>query len=113
MRITCAAEAVESALDGLSPSKKFLNLDEIDIREQAAYGTHESFDADEFIDNYRWLLYNLHRLKNAKLCIVPILSTSPLAETMNNRPSALSAETGCTFINLTLTDDRSNFDCHV
>lgn len=84
----------DSCIFELAPSKVFVNIGEYDIQSP-------SFNIDDFISKYEWLLYTINNNTNASIYIVSILSSNPVSIEINNKLKSLSNNYGCKFIDLT------------
>lgn len=103
LRIEFAADAIKNTLSEIEPSAVFVNLGETEIND-------ENFNADSFIEKYRWLLYTMHRLSNAKIYIVPVISNTPNAQIVNQKLKMLSNEVGCDYVNALRVMNKSESD---
>ena len=77
----------------LQPCKIFLNFGEIEER--------ANMNLSEFISDYEWLLYTLHKRTSAKIYVASVMSDSDLAKNMNKALSNLCAEVGCHYVDIT------------
>lgn len=77
----------------LMPAKVFLNLGDCDIE-------NGCFNSDNFISKYEWLLYTIHTNTKAKMYIIPIMSTSPIASSVNSELEKLSKKYNCNYIDI-------------
>lgn len=75
----------------LNPDKVFLNIGEVDIKDG-------SFDVDEFINAYEWLIYNIHTKTLADICIVSVVSDSHSAAEVNKRLKEIAKDKGLDFV---------------
>ena len=88
-----AEAAVQNCVIELQPSRVFLMLGDADLE-------REDFIPEAFLESYRWLLYTLHNRCDAVLYIVSALSDAPGVYQVNRMLEELSAETGCTYVNV-------------
>lgn len=95
-----AISIAPNVIAGLAPTKLFVNLGELDLR----------MPEENFVEQYRWLLYILHQNCDAKLYLVPIQSEEAAAARLNERLRELADEVGCTFVDTkTCCDEQSMF----
>ena len=78
----------------LMPAKVFLNLGDSDIE-------NGSFNLDSFISKYEWLLYTINTKTKAKMYIIPVMSSSPIAASVNTELEKLAKKYNCSFIDIT------------
>lgn len=95
-----AISIAPNVIAGLAPTKLFVNLGELDLR----------MPEENFVEQYRWLLYILHQNCDAKLYLVPIQSEEAAAARLNECLRELADEVGCTFVDTkTCCDEQSMF----
>lgn len=94
IRIDQIETYLKVCLYDLNPRKIFVNMGDVDIRDK-------NVDIENFIFKYEWLLYMIHTKTQAAIHIVSIASSSPTAAKINQRLKALSAQTGCCYIDVT------------
>lgn len=82
--------AFDEAVKPIYPDAVFVNLGEQDLK-------RIDFNEDEFIDNYKWLIDDIHSGDTA-VYIVSVISDSPMAKALNQRIKALADETDCEYI---------------
>ena len=102
---------IESALDflknqvfPLEPSEIFVNIGDEDLKSAG-------FDLQHFIDNYEWMLLNIHRsCKDCIIYITSVVSVSPAVKQVNKKLFELAKDTGCTFVDFTgVKKDRDSY----
>lgn len=99
LTVESAFGALDECVCELSPSQVLVGLGEEDIG-------RDGFDAERFIEDYRWLLYELHRSTDSKIFIVSIVSPLGIADEVNARLRRLAEDTGCTYVDATgIMDD--------
>ena len=86
-----AESVLEACVIELQPSRVFLMLGDADV-------VRADFDAEGFLEKYRWLLYTLHNSCRASLHIVSVLSEDPAVPFVNRKLKALAEETGCVYV---------------
>ncbi len=93
MTIAQALSALDERIISLQPSKVFVNLGESDLKSP-------TFDENEFIAKYEWLLYQIHSKTSALLYVVSVPSASSDIRKLNRLLKAKAAEFGCVYISL-------------
>ncbi|MGN0729546.1 hypothetical protein [Treponema sp.] len=95
LKLADSFRLLESAVYELNPSRIFVNFGEEECQA-------ENFNADEFLDKYKWLLLSLRRkCRNSRIYIVSVVSPEKNAAAVNSGLEFLAGETGCGFINVT------------
>ena len=89
-----AQQLLPRMLQGLRAGQILLCLGEADLADP-------DLTLDSFAEKYEWLLYTLHRVTNAKLHLVSVMSGSPLSASANRRLKKLAQNTGCAFTDIT------------
>lgn len=93
LKISDAEKCIDSCVAGLMPTKLILNLGEEDI--------NDNCDMNKLIEDYRWLLYNIHaKLPNARLYVTSVLSEEKKADEFNGMLKKLAGENGCEYIKI-------------
>lgn len=98
-----AISIAPNVIAGLAPTKLFVNLGELDLR----------MPEENFVEQYRWLLYILHQNCDAKLYLVPIQSEEAAAIRLNERLRELADEVGCTFVDTKTCGDEQSMFAHM
>lgn len=79
-------------VEALQPSKLVFYLGEKEI-------VQEGITPEEFAEQYRWMLYNVHiAFKNTKLYIMGLDNAIPDVEVFNSQLEKIADECGCRFI---------------
>lgn len=73
------------------PGKVFINIGDEDIKKS-------SFNMDNFISKYEWMLYTIHTKTKASIYILPVMSSSPAAAMLNKALEELAEKYGCRYI---------------
>ena len=94
------SDMLEQCVFELDPAKVFVAVGDYDIKKP-------DFSPDEFLNQYEYLLYQIHSKINTEIYIVSVFSDSPIAAAVNKRLRGLAKENGCKFINIT---SAINFD---
>lgn len=102
-KISQLCEMLEACVVDLAPRKVFVNIGDYDI-------SCDDFSYEDFIAKYEWLLYGINTLSKADIYVVSILSSNPLAKTVNDGLKALADEYGCRFIDISETLGLPNQD---
>ena len=97
---------LEQCVFELDPSKVFVAVGDYDIKDPG-------FNANDFLSQYEYLLYQIHSKKNAEIYIVSVFSDSPLASGVNKRLRGLAKEDGCKFISITSALNADNQELQV
>lgn len=91
LTIEQAGTVLEPCVLALSPEKIFISLGDEDVK-------RPEFHAEQFLEQYQWLLYTLHSRSKAKIYIVSVLSDLPAAQVVNRRLQQLAKDTGCQYV---------------
>ncbi|MDE5899695.1 MAG: hypothetical protein K2H09_10620 [Treponemataceae bacterium] len=94
LRIGGTERILHSCIEGLRPSRIFINIGESDL------AAHD-FDMQAFLNRFEWLLLSLHRnCTGCQLYIVSVVSSRRNAPELNARLKTLADTLGCTFIDV-------------
>lgn len=86
--------ALNECVYDLNPAQILVGIGEDDM-------TKDGFNVSDFIEDYRWLLYELHRSTNSKIFIVSVVSPLSIADEVNAQLKLLAEDTGCTYMDIT------------
>ncbi len=97
---------LEQCVFELDPAKVFVAVGDYDIK-------RAEFNADEFLNQYEYLLYQIHSKIKTEIYIVSVFSDSPIASAVNKRLRGLAKENGCKFINIASSLNLDNQELRV
>lgn len=86
-----AEKVLECCVCDLAPEKVFINIGENDIK-------YSAFNANEFREQYEWMLYNIHSKCTAKIYILSIIGDR--YKNANHILKQLAEKYGCEYIDI-------------
>ena len=90
LKVSDAQQYLEQCVYGLSPAKVIINLGEEDVK--------CSTDVTQLMEQYRWLLYNMHvALPACRLVVTTVPGKGEACESFNEELKKLAQEVGCSF----------------
>lgn len=103
LTVSGAFGALNECVYDLNPAQILVGFGEEDMM-------REGFSLSDFIEDYRWLLYELHRSTGSKIFIVSVVSPLGIADEVNAQLKLLAEDTGCTYMDATQILDVSHPD---
>lgn len=94
LSISEAQKVLSEAVYPMKPAKIFVSIGESDIESA-------TFNTDEFISKYEWMLLDIHRnCPSSRIYIVSTVCSDMHTREVNSKLENLAHSTGCDFINL-------------
>lgn len=103
LTICDAQKVLTEAVYPMKPAKIFVSLGESDIESA-------SFNADDFINKYEWMLLDIHRnCPASRIYIVSTICNDLMTREVNVKLEKLATSTGCDYINLAKLEVGDDF----